>query len=154
MNAPTVATLTQPEWQKPETKEAKLQRWLAAKDLLDKAKDAEMEARKAVVAAYPFDAGKKEGTQRLDLANGWQLKVVLKQNYKLDKDATDAALDKIEASGPEGKFIGERLVKWSPDLSLSEYRVLPPALKTIIDGVLTITDGSPTLELVEPKVKK
>lgn len=149
-----VAAITQPVWQKPESKEQKLQRWLDAQAALAQAKEVENAARKEVVAAYPFDHDKKEGTQTIELANGYKLKVVLKQNYNLDKDATDEALDTLEKIGEDGKFIAERLVKWKPDLSLTEYRLLKPEHKAVIDKVLTITEGTPALELVEPKAKK
>jgi len=150
---PNAATLLQQPWPQPKTKEQILQEWLDTKKLLDVAKDAEMKAREAVVAAFPFDASKEEGTQNIDLANGWKLKVVKKLNYKLDntEDATDKALDKLEKMGPEGMFIAERLVKWKPELSVSEYRKLSASFKAVIDTVLTTSPGAPTLELVEPK---
>lgn len=149
----TAAALLSQQWEQPKTKEEILQDWLDAKEILDVAKNAEMEARKAVVAAFPIPSEKKEGTVNVPLANGWKLKVVLKQNYSLDKEATDEALDELEKSGEQGKFVADRLVSWSPSLSISEYRLLTDEHKKIIDKVLTIKDGSPTVELVDPKGK-
>lgn len=149
----TAAALLNPTWETPLTKEQTLQKWLDAKKALDSAKDAEMNARVAVVAAFPIPTDKKEGTVNVDLANGYKLKVVLKQNYNLDGNAIDGALDLLEKAGEDGKFIADRLVSWKASLSTREYKLLTPAYKTIIDKVLTITDGSPTVELVEPKVK-
>lgn len=156
MTQPTAGALLNPWPEKPLTKEEKLQKWLDAKKALDVAKQTESKARTAVVEAFPFDANVQEGTQRLPLANGWELKVVKKLNYKLDdKDgATDKALEKIEKLGPEGVFIAERLVKWKPDISVAEYRKLDDKFKTIIDSVLTTTPGLPTLELIDPNEKK
>jgi mRNA-degrading endonuclease HigB of HigAB toxin-antitoxin module len=152
---PNAAALLSNPWPVVKTKEQKLQEWIDAKALLDKAKAAEMTAREEVVSAFPFDADKLEGTQNIDLANGWKLKVVKKLNYKLDKtdDKTDKALEKIEKLGAEGVFIAERLVKWTPELSVSEYRKLDKKFKDIIDGVLTTTPGAPSLELIDPNAK-
>jgi len=167
MNMPTAAALVAPVWNMPVTltpeqkREQELGKWLAAKAALDAAKAAEIKARKAVIAAFPLPADKKEGTVNVPLNNGYSLKVVLKQNYNIDQDNVDAALDAIEQSGPDGKFIVDRLVKFKGELSISEYRLLADenataeqkAIKKLIDGVLTITDGTPTLELKEPKGK-
>lgn len=158
MNQPTAAALLKPVWTETLTKEQILQKWLDAKKVLDDAKDLEMQMRNAVVAAFPFTEGAKEGTHRVDLANGWQLKVVLKQNYNLNKD-TDKALTAYENAGATDvekalrADLTERLVKWKPTLSISEYRNLDAAALKALEPVLTITDGSPALELIEPKTK-
>lgn len=160
MTTPTAAALLNQGWpEKPLTKAEKLQKWLDAQKALAEAKDEEMKARKDVIGDYVDPTtglleGKKEGTVNIQLANDWKLKVVLKQNYNLDQATIDAALDKLEVAGENGKFIAERLVSWKADLSIKEYRLLLPAHKAIIDSVLTITDGSPSLQLVDPKAKK
>jgi hypothetical protein len=86
---------------------------------------------------------------------------VKKLNYKLatKDEALDKALDGVEKMGEKGKLIAERLVKFDPRLSVSEYRALDPkdktdaAIKKLIDSVLTITPGSPQLEIIAPKSK-
>lgn len=151
----TAAAVLRPVWTEEKTKEQKLQEWLDAAVMLKAAKDLEMLLRKAVVTAFPFDIDVKEGTQRIPLANGYELKVVKKQNYNLNnkEGATDKALTLFEQSSPEAAFIADRLVKWSPELSITEYRLLTPAQLKYFENVLTITDGAPALELVEPKAK-
>lgn len=117
------------------------------------AKQAELNLRMLVVSTvFP---NLPEGTNTVELGNGWKIKATGVNNYNLDKDVTkvESALDAIEATGPEGKFLGERLVSWAPKLSVAEYRTLPPIVKAIIDAVLTIKPGTPQLELCEPKVK-
>jgi len=134
--------------------------WREAKEALEKAKEAEMFLRKRVVD-FAFDPNKQSGTENVDLGNGYKLKAVKKLNYgfikndenKLDKAAIDKALAKIEKDGAVGELIAERLVKWTPDLSLSEYKLLSDKHKAIIDSVIVTTEGSPTLEIVEPKNK-
>lgn len=144
------------------TQDELLVRHQELKSKLEKAKEAEMELRKYIVArAFP-DA--KEGTNTLDLGNGYKLKAGVKFNYKLDPDPdkVQAALDRIAKMGNEGSFIADRLVTWSADFKLTEYRKLEAedateqqkAMKKEIDSVLTITDAAPTLEIKEPKEKK
>lgn len=137
-----------------------LAKWEESKLALEAAKADEMIWRKRVVD-FAFDPTKKAGTERIDLENGYQAKAVKKINYgwiktddgKLNKAAIETALCKIEESGPAGALIADRLVKWTPELSLTEYKVLPAEFKAIIDPVIVTTDGAPTLEIIAPKSK-
>ncbi len=136
--------------------------WEASKAALEKAKADEMDLRKEFVK-FAFDNEKLSGTERIDLANGYQAKAVKKVNHKFVApegikvvDAVDKALTDIEALGPEATFIGERLVKWSADLSVGEYNKLDESeigrkVRAIIDTVVETTEGAPTLEIVAPK---
>ena len=134
--------------------------WEESKKALEVAKEKEMEQRKAVVA-FAFDPNKESGTERIELGNGYQAKAVKKVSYsfikteggKLNKAAIDNALSKIEKTGPAGELIAERLVKWTPDLSLTEYKQLDEKFKKIIDEVIVTSEGAPTLEIIAPKSK-
>jgi hypothetical protein len=134
--------------------------WQNSKVALEQAKELEMQLRKQVVD-FAFDPNKQSGTERVQLGNGYEAKAVKKLNYgfvknsdgKLDKAAIDKALSKIEKDGPAGELVAERLVKWTPDLSLSEYKLLSEKHKAIIDSVIVTTEGAPTLEIIEPKNK-
>lgn len=138
-----------------------LSQWEEAKLALERAKAVEMDLRKQIVDVA-FDPSKKAGTERVELHNGFELKSVKKQNYgfvkrsdgKLDKGAVDSALSAIEATSPAGAYIAENLVKWEPTLSLTEYKKLDEPLRKIIDAVIVVTDGAPTLEIVPPKGQK
>ncbi len=130
--------------------------WEAAAKQLAHFKALEATARKAMVdRMFPNNAG-LSGTKNADLANGYKLKAVFKLNYSLNNkdDAVDKALSKIEKTGPEGQFVANRLVKWKPELSVSEYNELEPKFKKIIDEVLKISDGTPSVEIVAPKEKR
>ena len=136
--------------------------WEESKKALEVAKEKEMEQRKAVVA-FAFDPNKESGTERIELGNGYQAKAVKKVSYsfikteggKLNKDAIDKALAKIEkVGGAAGELIAERLVKWTPDLSLTEYKQLDEKFKKIIDEVIVTSEGAPTLEIITPKAPK
>ena len=136
--------------------------WEESKKALEVAKEKEMEQRKAVVA-FAFDPNKESGTERIELGNGYQAKAVKKVSYgfiktedgKLNKAAIDKALEKIEkVGGAVGELIAERLVKWTPDLSLTEYKQLDEKFKKIIDEVIVTSEGAPTLEIIAPKTPK
>lgn len=131
-----------------------LMEWDRLKKLVSETKDIELEFRKYIVSrAFPQ---REEGTNTVELGNGYELKVQVKYNYKLDPDNAkiDAALDRMAKLGNEGSFVADRLVNWSASLSLTEYRTLEPQYKKIIDEVLTITEAAPTLVIKEPKAKK
>jgi len=136
--------------------------WDESKKALEVAKETEMTARKKAVE-FSFDQGKNSGTERIELGNGWQAKAVKKVNYgwvktedgKLNKNAIEIALQKIETIGGQtGELIAERLVKWTPDLSLTEYNLLSQEYRAIIDEVIVTTDGAPSLEIIAPKSPK
>jgi hypothetical protein len=138
-----------------------LEQWEVAKAALEKAKTDEMELRKKVVK-IAFSADKLSGTERVPLYNGYELKGVKKLNYGfvkradgegIDKNAIDAALSAIEKDGEVGKLIAQRLVKWDPSLSLTEYKLLSVEHKKAIDAVIVTSDGAPTLEIIPPKGK-
>lgn len=146
------------EWER--RRDELLAEWEATKQALEVAKNNEMVLRTRVVA-FSFNPNQRSGTERIPLANGYELKAVKKVNYNFIKDekgktnkaAIDAALSQIEKTIPHGELIAERLIKWTPDLSLTEYKELPAAAKAIIDAVIVTTDGAPTLEIVPPKGK-
>lgn len=142
-----------------------LSAWESSKKALEVAKENEAELRKQFVK-FAFDNAKLSGTERVALNNGYEAKAVKKLNYKFVAnegetvvDTLDHVLTRIEALNPEAKFIAERLVKWSADLSLTEYNKLGESdtgrqVKTMIDTVIETTEGMPTLEIIPPKAPK
>ena len=138
-------------------RDAKIIAWEAAVKALAAAKDAEAALRKEVLAeAFAFDPeALREGTENFELGNGYKLKAVFKisRNLNNENEAVDKVLSKIEKTGPEGAFIAERLVKWKPELSVSEYKKLPEKFKRLFDEVVTSKEVMPALELVAPKSK-
>lgn len=136
------------------TRDAKILQWTESAKKLAEAKEIELALRNEVIALN-FEGHKESGTENVELGNGYKLKAVFKLNYRLNNtdDAVDKALSKLEKAGTEGAFIAERLVKWKPELSVTEYGKLDPKFKKIIDEVITTSPGTPSLELVEPKSK-
>lgn len=137
------------------TRDKRLQLWEAAAQRLDEAKVREMELRIAIFKLEFPNA--KEGTNTVELGNGYELKGVRKISYDLDKDTNkvELALKSVANVDAEGAFLAERLVSWKPLLSVKEYKLLGNgAYKTAIDMVLTTKDGAPTLEVKPVKPPK
>lgn len=140
-----------------------LLKWKEIKDRLTALKEEELEFRKYVVTReFPKP---DEGTNTKELGGGYKLKAVVKFNYKLlENDKVEAGLDKLSKLGNEGAFIVDRLVSWTPNFLLTEYRQLQEdAAKgskfaidalAIVHDFLVITEAAPTVDIVEPKVKK
>lgn len=138
-------------------RDAKILAWEESVKALAAAKEAEAALRREVLAeAFQFDPeALREGTENFELGNGYKLKAVFKisRNLNNENDAVDKVLSKIEKAGAEGQFIAERLVKWKPELAVSEYKKLPEKFKKMIDEVVTSKEATPSLELVAPKSK-
>lgn len=123
----------------------------------------ELELRKYIVnRAFP---SKTEGTNTLSLGSGYELKAVVKYNYKLaDNEIVEKTLQLIAESSNEGPFIADRLVSWTPNFLKTEYTKLQEdaasgseSAKKILkltEVMLEITDAAPTLTIKEPKAKK
>lgn len=148
--------------------------WKADKEKLAFYK-AEEAASRARVTATLFPTPKK-GTQRYELGNGYRVKLVHGNNYTLgNKDMphplepgalypvnkqVEDLQEAIANLGNEGPFLAERLIKWKPELSETEYLALDPEIevhreaKALIDAILTVKPASPQLELEEPKPGK
>lgn len=125
-----------------------LEDWYTLQAQLKLAKDSEMELRKAVVARF-FNEDDREGTMRYPLPDGYKLKAVKKQNYKLKNEngETDKVLENVSED------LAALLVKWTPTLSISTFKKLAPEIQAVFNDCLEITDASPTLEIEEPKTK-
>lgn len=134
-------------------RDALLTSWKNAKDALTTATLAERELRSQVIAAFSETNDEMySGTESIDIGFGYDLKIVHNLKYTLDNsndfEKTDKALDEIEAAlGDIGELIVDRLVKRKLEISVSEYKELPPEAKKIIDRVLTIKPASKSVEI-------
>lgn len=142
--------------------------WQASQKALVDAKDDEMELRKLNVALRFVKPD--EGTNRVELGGGMDLKTVIKFNRTLvspdpKKDVVNAVDDVIDAmaiADNEGSFIADQLFKWSVDISKTEYDALEVEASTsvtkkklldLVNTVLIVKDAAPTLEIVKAKKK-
>lgn len=148
--------------------------------LLAKWRQAKVDATQAVETERALRAQVTEmlfpnpvkGTQRYDLGEGWKVKLVHSMTPTLgDKDLigdgqkvpvidqVDTVLNEIEKCGNVGPVFAERLVKWKPELSMTEYEKLDTAyedqkrIKALIDSILTLKPAAPQLEIEAPKAK-
>jgi hypothetical protein len=135
-----------------ETRDKLIVAWKTAKEELAIAKVAESQLRKLVIETL-FPTHKEEGTENFELGNGYKVKAVFKQTYSLSADDVVGCLEQMAELDEAGKVYAERLVKFKPELSTSEYKKLPEPYKALIDLILTVKPASPSLELVEPKAK-
>lgn len=136
-----------------------LSQWESAKSALDAAKGAEAEFRRKAVDFLRGPDDKAGKTLNVPLANNFAAKFKIPENYgwikgedgKDDVDSINGVLDKIESMGEAGKLIAERIVKWKPELSKSEYNLLNGEFKELMDKIIVVSEGTPTLEIVEVK---
>lgn len=135
------------------TRDELIVNWKKATLILAAAKVNEMILRNDIIKEC-FENHKEEGTENVELGNDYKLKAVFKQSYTFpDKVKLDEALSKIEETGEAGKLVAERLVRYKPELSVTEYKKLDSIYRKVIDEVLITKPSTPSLELVEPKVK-
>lgn len=128
--------------------------WSDLKEQMNRLKAQELEMRNEIIKRFFSRDLDKEGTINYELGRGWKLKAEFKKTYGFTTtEDLNAALDKLEDQSPEFKLLVERLVGWSPKLSVSEYKKLPDDFRKIIDEVIVIKPSQPTVTLVEPKTK-
>lgn len=139
-----------------------LHNWIQAKQTLDIAKEAEAQLRATVGLSIFADAD--IGANTIELGGGYRATYTKKMNYTLAVP-TDSNTDNLNESieelaeamrlaSNEGAFIFGRLVKWKPELSLTEYKQLPDNLKKIVDRYVVSREGAPTLVIKEPAKAK
>lgn len=145
------------------SQDAVLMLWEDCKSKLADLKEKELDWRKYVVKrAFPQ---KQEGTNTLELGNGYSLKANVKFNYKLADNATvEKTLDAIAKIGNEGSFIADRLVSIQYNFLLTEYRDLQKQAESGSDTaqqilakigeMLIVDEAAPSLEIKEPRKKK
>jgi len=91
----------------------------------------------------------KEGTNKVDLAEGWLLKAQHVISRTFDMGALQAACGE-EGDFTKAGFNCNPLIKWSAELKTTEYKQLPPDLRTLLETTMIIKPGSPQMEIVLP----
>lgn len=112
-----------------------------------KVKEEQELRRKAIELAFPEA---KEGTNTLDLGNGWRLKA----NVKISRKVDEAALPAVKEKLAEMHVNADRLINYKPDLVLKEYRTLTKEQQVVMDEALEIKPSMPELALLEPAKEK
>jgi len=112
--------------------------------------DAEMAARKAVVAVW-FPKPKEGTDNKAELGQGWTLKYTHKIDRTVDEATVAATKDRLRE---EFKINPDTLFKVEHTLAIKEFRALEnineEAFKALQE-CLTVKPGSPKLEVIPPK---
>lgn len=126
-----------------------LNAWNNAKRALGEATSVERALRAQVIEAFSTETSEMaSGVENIDLGDGFDLKINHKLDYKLgDRDSVNDALDAIAKSMNGGDIIASRLVKWKPEVSITEYKLLGPIQVGIINKVLTIKPATKSIEI-------
>jgi len=125
--------------------------WLEAGEELEVTKKEERTLRDRIHAEV-FESTDAIGTHRHALGDGYFLRLVTKENITVERNVerVEAVLTKL-CETPDGPELARTIFKWKPELSTSVYKSLLPAQKVLIDEVLTIKPGAPSLEYIRPK---
>jgi hypothetical protein len=140
----------------------KLAQWQQAQRQLDEVKAAEFALRNEIIIKAGFDPAKLDGTESLDIGQGWKLKAKKNLSYKLtNKEGETVALQTAIGTIANRPEIATNLVRWEPVLAEKLYKdeFLPllaqfPQLAEIVAKALTVKPGAPQLELVPPEPEK
>lgn len=105
------------------------------------------------VADDCFPEHAEEGTETLELGEGWKLTAAFKNSYKVDEATIRDDLQKVSDLGAAYGEAVKGLIKYKPEVSVTVYKTLSDEIKDIINNSLTIKPGVPTLKLIEPNAK-
>ena len=119
--------------------------WYELQAQLKQVKEDEMELRKFIFTALFPDP--QVGVNTYGLGDGYFLKATHKLNRKIDIAALQSGKDTFESEDIDI----EKLIKYTPDLSMIEYNKLDEEQKKIFDFCLVTTPATPSLEIVKGK---
>ncbi len=94
---------------------------------------------------------KRIGTNTYELGQGYELKAVVQQRIKINKNEENdfshlaAMVEKL----PED--IRAAILKWTPEISSTVYKSLTKEQQDIVNEVCTVHDYVATLEIKDPK---
>lgn len=125
-----------------------MERWYTVSAELTKLKNEEQLLRQKIFKGMFHDP--KEGTNSVDLADGYVLKGKRTINRTVDDAAFKASIEELAKNGVPT----DQIVKYKPELVTSEYRKLTAEQMNLFDTVLIVKDGMPGLEIVKPKRAK
>ena len=122
-----------------------LERWYTVSEQLTKLKNEEQLLRQKIFKGMFHDP--KEGTNSVDLADGFVLKGKRVINRTVDDAAFKSSVEELAKNG----IPTDQIVKYKPELVTSKYRELTDEQRHLFDTVLIVKDGMPGLEIVKPK---
>ncbi len=122
-----------------------LEQWYKIHEKLTKLKNEEQLLRTKIFKGMFHDP--KEGTNSVDLADGYVLKGKRVINRTVDDAAFKSSIEELAKNG----IPTDEIVKYKPELVTSAYRKLTEEQIQLFDTVLIVKDGMPGLEIVKPK---
>lgn len=125
--------------------QADLERWYVLQEELARKRNEEQLLRQKIFNGMFNDP--VEGTNNLDLADGYVLKGKRVINRTVDEAAFKSSIEELAKNG----IRTDEIVKYKPELVTSAYRKLTEEQRHLMDTVLIIKDGMPGLEIVLPK---
>ena len=131
--------------EKPIIDPKKLEKWFLLRDQLKEIKEAENALRMEIFhKAFPEPV---EGTNKVELGDGYILKATYPMNRKVDVAVLTAITEQLK----DNHIKVDKLIKWEPELMIKGYRTLDEEELAIFDQCLIIKEGSPQMEIVKPK---
>lgn len=136
-------------------------RWNKVKEELKRLQDEELDLRQEIVKNL-FSADKVEGSETVTLGNGWKLNAKKPLYYKVASGPEMGALEDLCDRNHLGT-VCEDIFRWKPELNVTAYKKTVPIVVSLmsnelaqvfekaLSGVITITPGTPSLELIAPK---
>lgn len=121
--------------------------WDKAKRELALIKSKEMMLRQRIYKHFFPIAN--EGTNKVDLNEGWVLKAQRVIDRKVDLGILQAMATEGGAFQKAG-IVAPQYIDWEPKLKVREYRTLSEEQRHVFDQALIIKDGSPQMEIVLP----
>lgn len=91
----------------------------------------------------------KEGVNSYDLSDGSILKGTRVVNRTVLKELIDAHKETFE----KANIKIDDLIRWKPELKVGDYKKLTAEEQKIVDQILEIKDGSPSMEIKAGKAK-
>jgi hypothetical protein len=130
---------------------AKLALWQQMKKELDDLQSQEKALRDELIASgiFPTLDNKREGTQTIQIGNGWRIKATKLRHYNMTNSnrATEIALGYLAYGNPTA---AAEIVTWKPDLRSGVFKKLVREEQEFFTEALTITQGQSQLELIPP----
>jgi hypothetical protein len=127
-----------------------LELWHAKTIELEKAKQivAEEQMIRGACVRQFFGEHPAEGTNSLDLTDGYVLKATVQYTRTVDKAAFLNIADQLrELIGPKV----DEVVRWKPELATGEFRKLQGDAAALLNSVITTKSGLAGMEIVLPK---
>jgi hypothetical protein len=148
-----------PEWVA--KRDVLLGKWESDKSVLAAAKASEAESRVAFADfAFPVQE-RKSGVNKIELNHGYTAKLGHVVNYKIvvPNATVESAEEVAPTLGNEAVFLFERIITWEAKFSVGEYKKLDlmspehAKVKQLVDTLIEVSNGMPSLEIVAPKAK-